>query len=137
MQNAETVKAIFIDARNKEVKEINLPKHENTLQTIYPMLGDDCELVEGIVYVNGSDLILGDESAYYHGYDFGFVLDQYGYIHGNAVILGADEQGDNADVDQYLLRNIKSKIMFPEKNVVEYMVKKQQSTPFTFSAWDI
>jgi hypothetical protein len=137
MQNAETVKAIFIDAQNKEVKEINLPKHDNTLQVVYPMLGEDCELVEGIVYVNASDLILGDESAYYHNYDFGFVLDQYGYIHGNAVILGADNNGDNADVDQYLLGNIKSKITFPNKNVVEYMVKKQQNTPFTFSSWDI
>jgi len=131
-----SVKAIFIDARNKEIKEITLP-NEKTLQAVYPMIGENCELVEGITYVNASDLVLGDESAYYNGYDFGFVLEGFGYIHGNAVILGSDAEGDNADVNQYLLSDIKPKIMFPPKNVVEYMVKKQQNTPFTFSAWDI
>ena len=131
-----SVKAIFIDARNKEIKEITLP-NEKTLQAVYPMIGENCELVEGITYVNASDLVLGDENAYYNGYDFGFVLEGFGYIHGNAVILGSDAEGDNADVNQYLLSDVKHKIMFPAKNLVEYMIKKQQNTPFTFSAWDI
>lgn len=131
-----SVKAIFIDARNKEVKEITLPM-ENTLKAVYPMIGENCQLVEGIVYVNQFDLILGDEEAYYNGYDFGFVVDGYGYIHGNAVILGSDADGENANVDTFLLDEIKRKITFPDKNVVEYMIKKVQNTPFTFTSWDI
>ena len=136
METNLSVKAIFIDAQNKEVKEIILPK-ENTLQAIYPMIGENCSLVEGITYVNQFDLLLGDEEAYYNGYDFGFVLDKYGYIHGNAVILGSDADGDNADVDTFLLDEIKRKITFPDKNVVEYMVKKVQNTPFTITSWNI
>ena len=131
-----SVKAIFIDAQNKEVKEITLPM-ENTLKAVYPMIGENCQLVEGIVYVNQFDLILGDEEAYYNGYDFGFVVDGYGYIHGNAVILGSDADGENANVDTFLLDEIKRKITFPDKNVVEYMIKKVQNTPFTFTSWDI
>jgi hypothetical protein len=81
--------------------------------------------------------LLGDEDAYYNGYDFGFVLEGYGYIHGNAVIMGSDADGETADVNAFLFDNIKRQIIYPEKNVVEYMIKKVQSTPFTFSAWDI
>jgi hypothetical protein len=131
-----TIKAIFIDAKNKEVKQITLP-NEETLKSVYPMIGDNCSLVEGVTYVNNFDLLLGDEDAYYHGYNFGFVLEGYGYIHGNAVILGSDNEGENADVDQYLFSQMRDKIHFVEEKVSEYMIKKVQSSPFTFSAWDI
>ena len=130
------VKAIFIDAEKKEVREITLPI-ENTLKAVYPMIGENCSLVEGIVSVNQFDLLLGDEDAYYNGYKFGFVLDGYGYIHGNAVILGSDADGETSDVDQYLFSQMQDKIQFVDEKVSEYNIKKAQSTPFTFSAWDI
>lgn len=128
------MKAIFIDAKNREVKEVTLPT-TNTLQAMYTMLGQNCSLVEGILYLNQFDLLFGDEEAYYNGYDFGFVLDNYGYIHGNAIIMGSDEEGENASVDTYLLSQIKNKILFAEPKLVEYMVNKNQNTSFTITTF--
>ena len=47
-------------------------------------------------------MLYGDEEAYYNGYEHGFVLDNYGYIHGNAIIMGSDANGENVSVEPYL-----------------------------------
>ena len=130
------MKAIFIDAENREVKEVTLPEN-NTLQAVYPMMGKKCSLVEGIFYFNNFDLLLGDEEAYYNDYFFGFIVDGYGYIHGNAIRLGSDADGENADVDPYLLSLVQKKVTFAEPKIVAYNINKVMDNPIKVTSWNI
>ena len=86
---------IFIDAKNKEIKEI-VYNDEQTLSQLYPMFGSKCRGMEAISYVNQWDLVMGDEEAYYNDYDYGFYLEGFGYIHGSGILMGADDNGETA-----------------------------------------
>ncbi len=87
--------AVFIDAKNKEVKEVTYDDLKG-FQEIYPLFGSQCRTLESISYLNQWDLLLGDEEAYYNDYDFGFYLEGHGYIHGNGIVLGSDDDGEGA-----------------------------------------
>ncbi len=127
------MKAILIDAKNREVKEVTLPNYD-VLESAYPLMGEHCRSVESILYLNNFDLLLGDEEAYYNGYEYGFIVENFGYVHGNGLVIGSDADGENADVNPYLLSELKKKIEFADKKIVDYMTKKiMNSQGFTIT----
>ena len=109
--------AIFIDAKNKEIKEI-VYNDEQTLSQLYPMFGSKCRGMEGISYVNQWDLVMGDEEAYYNEYEHGFVLEGFGYIHGNGVVIGSDDNGEDASTF-FGVSKVQELVKFPTKEEVQ------------------
>ena len=95
METTINLIAILIDAKNKEIREITFDSLKG-FDDIRPLMGEGCRLLEAISYVNQWDLLLGDEEAYYNDYDFGFYLEGHGYIHGNGIVLGSDDDGEGA-----------------------------------------
>lgn len=91
------MKAIFIDAKNKTVSEVEI---ENKLQTIYDQIGNGCNFVQCVPFDKSKDrLIICDEEVVMRGgVDFGFSTDYYD-ICGNALVcLMGDEEWTDCDL---------------------------------------
>lgn len=88
------IKAILLDAENHEVREIEV---ENSLQAIYKLIGKECSCIQ-IASSVGSDVILCDEEACFHPYDWGWTrsVDRFP-VQGNGVIVGTNKIGDWTD----------------------------------------
>ena len=83
------MKAIFIDAKNQTVSQIEV---ENDLQSMYDKIG--CRVVQVVEYRN--ELIVCDEEARLKPWEYGFALGDW-RICGSALIVSDTEDGDFAD----------------------------------------
>jgi hypothetical protein len=117
METTINLIAILIDAKNKEIKEITFDSLKG-FDDIRPLMGEGCRLLEAISYVNQWDLVMGDEEAYYNEYEHGFVLDGFGYIHGNGVVIGSDDSGEDASTF-FGVSKVQELVKFPTKEEVQ------------------
>ena len=83
------MKAIFIDAKNKTVSQIEI---ENDLQAMYDKIG--CLLVQTVPFAGEN--IVCDEEGRLKPATAGFKLGSWRIV-GNALIVGDTEDGDFAD----------------------------------------
>ena len=83
------MKAIFIDARNQTVTEIEI---ENDLYVMYDKIG--CRVVQVVEYRD--EFIVCDEEARLKTWEHGFALGDW-RICGNALIVSDNEDGDFTD----------------------------------------
>ena len=110
------MKAIFIDAKNQTVSQIEV---ENDLQAMYDKIG--CLLVQVVEYRD--ELIVCDEEARLKQWEHGFALGDW-RICGNAIIVSDKEDGDFADT-KMSAEAIAREIRFfgTEENLPEPMIR--------------
>lgn len=88
----KTMRAIFIDARNKTVSEIQLGKD---YKEISKKIGCDLFTV-ATTYDNGDGVFVDDEGLINGTFDFFFCPAIYPHpLAGNGIILGSDREGDS------------------------------------------
>ena len=98
------IKAILLDAKNREIKIVDV---DNTREAIYPLLGPECSMMQ-IALNCGSNLILCDEEACFHPYDYGWVRSTDGfYVQGNALIVGSGD-GDFTDTSMSIMELVQA-----------------------------
>lgn len=107
------MKAIFIDAKNKKVSDIEI-SDENTLQQWYKIIG--CDLVEIATYINGKgDSLLVDEEGLFkvEGADYPYFTYEGAHqpFAGNGLIVGEDEDG-NSTSPTVTAKDVAGKIVF-------------------------
>jgi hypothetical protein len=102
---------------NSEKQTIEFAEISN-YKDIYPLIGNDCDTFCCPVSFDNADTLYADDEALYHPYDGGIIMPDWDYpLIGNFVIVGTDEDGDNADV-QSTLDEIRSKVRFLSKSEV-------------------
>ena len=88
MSEKKKIKGIFIDSTNRTIKEIEFVPE---LQSYYDQLG--CSLIDCVSYDEQHDVIVDDEGLLKEPKTF-FKIDSYdGFIAGNGIIVGVDEDG--------------------------------------------
>ena len=105
------MKAILIDVKNKEVKEV---EHDDTLKQIYNFV--DCATfdvlrLDGVngIYVDDEGLFVEDQLFFtYHGDNYSHTLA------GNGLILGVDSEG-NSISPTITIKEVKEAIDFQPK----------------------
>ena len=93
----ETVKAVFIDATNRSVTDVDIVP---CLDTYYQMLNCDCVQVVSLRHEGDVDEIMVDESGALKPIEHYFSVEPHwpGLLIGNALILGPpDQNGDEQD----------------------------------------
>ena len=120
-------KSIFINAETREVVCVTLT---DQLIDTYKMIG--CDYVEGSIYLEGNDLLVIDEEGLFKSDKSGFYFDD-AFVYGNAMIWGADDDGDSADcksdIDSVLLR-----INWVDKDMSEKIRNsRMNASPIVFS----
>jgi hypothetical protein len=108
------IKAIFINAQAREITEVMIPKDE-MLRATYDLIGNDCSLVQTGAYFTGNDTLMIDEEGYFKEGLEGFFIEGSGFFYGNAVIWGADEEGDGADCETSV-DTFKSSVIWIDKD---------------------
>ena len=102
---------------NSEKQTIEFAEISN-YKDIYPLIGNDCDTFCCPVSFDNADTLYADDEALYHPYDGGIIMPDWDYpLIGNFVIVGTDEDGDNADV-QSTIDEIRSKVRFLSKSEV-------------------
>jgi len=102
---------------NSEKQTIEFAEISN-YKDIYPLIGNDCDTFCCPVSFDNADTLYADDEALYHPYQGGIIMPDWDYpLIGNFVIVGTDEDGDNADV-QSTLDEIRSKVRFLSKSEV-------------------
>ena len=113
-------RAILIDAKNKEVKEVIY----SDLHSIYTLLNVDS--IEIASYLRNDDFIFVDEEGLLkeHNKDW-FILHraddsmlQNGYFKGNGLVCHCDAEGDNTDC-LYDVEAIKGMITFIQESDIK------------------
>ena len=109
------MKAIFIDARNQTVTEIEI---ENDLYVMYDKIG--CRVVQVVEYRD--EFIVCDDEARLKTWEHGFALGDW-RICGNALIVSDNENGDFADT-KMTVEDVAKAIRFfgTEENLPEPMI---------------
>lgn len=100
------MKAILIDSKNKEVKEVEFNKGEDNLQQMYALI--DCCMVE-LIRLNETNDIWIDEEGMYSGnptFMFGSAI-----LYGNGLVLG-NNNGGEIEEPTISIEYIKSKVKF-------------------------
>jgi hypothetical protein len=90
-----TMKAIFIDTVNRQVREVEIPR--KGLEKVYELIGEGCGLVE-IAARDGNDVVFVDEEGLFNSKVGCFTFDDSHPFHGSAVVCGGNDEGDSADV---------------------------------------
>ena len=105
------MKAIFIDAKNKEVKEVEI---KGDLQSWYETIG--CGMVECALYFDEHDSIMVDEEGLFNDQcnDFFFVKGGHQPFAGNGLVVGTDENGESVST-KISLDEVKSKVKFMDR----------------------
>ena len=102
---------------NSEKQTIEFAEISN-YKDIYPLIGNECDTFCCPVSFDNADTIYADDEALYHPYQGGIIMPDWDYpLIGNFVIVGTDEDGDNADV-QSTIDEIRSKVRFLSKSEV-------------------
>jgi hypothetical protein len=125
-------KAIFIDVVKQEVSEISM---SDNWQDIAPQIGNGCRLFCCPVTFDNNDSLFADDEAILHDEMVGgFYLEGFRIpILNNALIMGADEEGDTTDC-KTTVESIKSQIRFVTREDAEvYRDKAIDMPPIIFS----
>lgn len=101
------MKAIFIDAENREVTEVEI---ENSLKAYYALL--DCDMIEAATYLPNEDCIYVDEEGLYSGKDSFFTIEggHQPFI-GSGLVVGTSEDGETVSAST-TLEEVKAKVKF-------------------------
>lgn len=87
------MKAILINAKTKEVKEIEMGKD---YKEIYTQL--ECELFTAGAYLDKEDVIYVDDEGLINGTDVFFTFEgAHQPFAGNGLIMGTDDEGESTD----------------------------------------
>jgi hypothetical protein len=105
------MKAIFIDSKNREVKEVEI---KGDLQSWYETIG--CGMVECALYFDDHDSIMVDEEGLFHSEcnEFFFVKGGHQPFAGNGLVVGTDENGESVST-KISLDEVKSKVKFMDR----------------------
>jgi hypothetical protein len=105
------MKAIFINSKNKEVKEVDI---KGDLQSWYETIG--CDMVECALYFDDHDSIMVDEEGLFHSEcnEFFFVEGGHQPFAGNGLVVGTDENGETVGT-KISLDEVKSKVKFMDR----------------------
>ena len=87
----ENMRAIFIDAVNRKVEEVQV---ENELHAFYEKIG--CNMIE-IIHIGGEHLMVVDEEGRLRNWEVGFRLPKSEGIAGNALVVRDNGDGDFTD----------------------------------------
>ena len=99
------MRAIFIDAVNREIKEV---EHEGNLKSAYGLL--KCTIIDRF-YANDECVYIDDEGVF-NSPDIGFVYSGVNY-YGNGLIVGTNSTGGDFDT-KLSLEKAKELFSFPE-----------------------
>ena len=104
------MKAILINAKTKEVKEVEMGKDYNE---IYTQLG--CELFTAGMYMEQSDVMYVDDEGLINGTDEFFTLEgAHQPFAGNGLIMGTDDEGESTDC-KLSFNEVKNKVKFYDR----------------------
>lgn len=105
------MKAILIDAKNKEVKEVDIA---GDLESWYETIG--CGMVECALYFDHYDSIMVDEEGLFNNEcnEFFFVKGGHQPFAGNGLVVGTDENGEACDT-KISVDEVKSKVNFMDR----------------------
>lgn len=116
------MKAILIDAKNREVKEVEIT---GDLESWYETIG--CQMVECALYFDEHDSIMVDEEGLFNSEcnEFFFVNGGHQPFAGNGLVVGTDDMGEAVDT-KISLDEVKSKVKFMDR-FDAYMWAKSQN----------
>lgn len=116
------MKAILIDAKNREVKEVQIT---GDLQSWYETIG--CGMVECALYFDEHDSIMVDEEGLFNDGcdDFFFVKGGHQPFAGNGLVVGTNDVGESVDT-KISLDEVKSKVKFMDRLGVLTWAKYQK-----------
>ena len=105
------MKAIFIDSKNREVKEVQIT---GDLQSCYETIG--CGMVECALYFDDHDSIMVDEEGLFNQEcnEFFFVKGGHQPFAGNGLVVGTANMGEATDT-KITLDEVKSKVKFMDR----------------------
>lgn len=104
------MKAILINAKTKEVKEIEMGKD---YKEIYTQL--ECELFTAGAYLDKEDVMYVDDEGLINGTDAFFTLEgTHQPFAGNGLIMGTDDEGESTDC-KLSFNEVKNKVKFYDR----------------------
>lgn len=112
------MKAILIDSKNREVKQIEIGKG---IDEMYKVL--ECECFTIATYLPNEDAIFVDDEGLMNGTDMFFTYEgAHQPFAGNGLIMGCDDMGESEDckVD---LTEVKNKVKFFDRYEIALAVK--------------
>lgn len=117
------MKAVFINAVEKTVTEVDVPK-EKTLQSWYKIIG--CDMVEVASYINKeNDSILVDEEGLLKPQEHFFAYGvRENILAGNGLIVGVDNEGESVSC-HVTAEQVKDKVFFLSYAEVLAITQKQ------------
>ena len=99
---------------NSELQTLEYVLLGNDYKEIYPIIGEKCSMFACPITFDNEDTMYVDDEGMYQGYTKGFMMDNWQYpIFGNALILGADEEGDSIDAKSSI-EDFKGELVFVE-----------------------
>ena len=114
-------KAVFIDAHNQSVTEVEIPREER-LQALYKQLG--CSIVERTTIDPNHDLII-DEEGLFKQDNPAFAIGGYMFV-GDALIMGVDiESGEWTD-HEIDIERLSAAIIFPSEEQTREIFDRSQ-----------
>jgi hypothetical protein len=121
MKTQKQYRAYHIDSDKKEVIEIMIPD-DGSLEALQKCVGGYIEPAhrfenEDILYVN-------EEGLFGQPQNFFILAGAHQPFAGNGVMIGTDEEGDNADV-QTPIQDIKARIVFADINTIRKMLSRK------------
>jgi hypothetical protein len=91
------MKVIVIDSAKREVYEAEISGTNH--RDIYPLLGEGVSTFACPVQFNESDTLFVDDEGLYNEFEGGYIMSDWAYpICGNGVIIGSNDEGENAPV---------------------------------------
>lgn len=110
------MKAIFIDAANRSVREVELPNPKEVgysayNREIYKLLGEGTERMELAVRLPNNDVIFVDEEGIFNPKSGGFSFNGSHTFMGNGIVCGGTNEGASASV-KAIIEDIRAKIRF-------------------------
>ena len=122
------MKAIKIDVEKQSVYEITLG---DDYKEIYPHIGNGCGLFSiPVTFENGDSLYADDEGLLHPEMIGGFLMPNWiTPIVGNAIILGADDEGESIDYKSNI-EHISNQISWLSKNKAELFKKSVKRIQF-------
>lgn len=114
-------KAVFIDAHNQSVSEVEVPREER-LQAIYKQLS--CTIVQRTTIDPNHDLII-DEEGLFKEDNPAFAIGGYMFV-GDALIMGVDiESGEWTD-HEIDIERLRGAIAFPSEEETREIYERSQ-----------
>lgn len=103
------MRALFIDSEKQVVTEFDF---NNTLHVLADLIGNSCRFITAPVVLPNEDTFYCDDEGALYDFNGGFMMSDWQYpICGNCVIIGADEEGCNADAKSSV-EDIQNKLIF-------------------------